>query len=116
MSLGDRILQLLSELNITQKYFALELDIATSTLNGYIKNYRQPDYETLCKIAGYFEVTTDYLLGMTNYKNLAQACKETVCLTPDERALLVAFRSTDQKGRVILLDLAKYCLSDDGEC
>ncbi|MER3120759.1 helix-turn-helix transcriptional regulator [Bacillus altitudinis] len=33
-----------------------------ATYANYERGYRQPDYDTLIKIADFFEVTTDYLL------------------------------------------------------
>ena len=61
-SLGDRLKVVLHENNITQKELARKLNIAPTTLNGYISNKRQPDLETVKKIAETLGVTTDYLL------------------------------------------------------
>ena len=62
MAFGDNLLALLEEKNISQKEFAQTLNIATTTLNGYIKNKRQPDFELVKKIAFILNVSTDYLL------------------------------------------------------
>lgn len=78
MNLGDRIKYLLDMKNIKQKDFAETLNISPSTMNGYIKNNREPDYEMLKKIAENLSVSTDYLLGLSpsenevNEKNLIQ--------------------------------------------
>ena len=63
MKLGDIIRELLDDNDISQKDLANELNIPVSTLGNYIRNFREPDYETLKKIAEYFSVTTDYLLN-----------------------------------------------------
>ena len=68
MQIGDRILYLIEDRNITQKHLAMNLNIAVSTLNGYIKNRREPDYATLMRIATHFDVSLDYLIGYTNNK------------------------------------------------
>ncbi len=39
------------------------LGVAESTMSLYENGKRQPDYETLKKIATHFNVSTDYLLG-----------------------------------------------------
>ena len=41
----------------------MELHIASTTLSGYINNHREPDFSTLIRMAHYFDVSTDYLLG-----------------------------------------------------
>lgn len=63
MTIGNNILSLLYEHDISQKQMAIDLDIAPSTLNGYINNRREPDYATLLRFARYFHVSCDYLLG-----------------------------------------------------
>lgn len=42
------------------------MDCDIGFLSNYERDFRQPDYETLQKVADYFEVTTDYLLGRSN--------------------------------------------------
>lgn len=50
--------------NLTREQLAGALDITYSTLSKYETNKRQPDFETLRKIALFFNVSTDYLLDM----------------------------------------------------
>lgn len=66
MSIGERLESLLEDWDLTQKQLAQDLHIEASTLNGYIKGKRCPDYDTLICMAEYFDVSTDYLLGLTN--------------------------------------------------
>lgn len=63
MELGDRLADLLEENDISHKEFAKQLNIAPTTLSGYITNNRHPDYNLLCKMADALGVSTDYLLG-----------------------------------------------------
>lgn len=48
--------------DIPQKQLALELNIASTTMNGYINNRREPEHKILKQIANYFHVSIDYLL------------------------------------------------------
>ena len=57
--------QLRKEARLTQDQIADVLDIPKRTYGSWERNERQPDFEMLCKIADYFNVTTDYLLGRT---------------------------------------------------
>ena len=62
MSFGEKLRILLEEHTMTQKQLAKELNIAPSTVGSYIQNTREPDFDTLKSIAGFFQVSTDYLL------------------------------------------------------
>lgn len=68
MSFGDNLRALIEERGITQKELARKLNIAPSTLGSYVQNVREPDFETLKTIAGYFDVSTDYLLDFYSGK------------------------------------------------
>lgn len=62
MVFGDILRNLIEEKSITQKELGNQLNIAPSTIGNYVRNLREPDYQTLKQIAAYFNVSTDYLL------------------------------------------------------
>lgn len=66
------ISQILRELredrDICQKELALYLNVSIGTVSNYENGIHFPDPNTLCKLADYFGVTTDYLLGRTEYR------------------------------------------------
>lgn len=51
---------------LTQVEIAEKLGISRSTIGMYETGAREPDFETLEKIADFFNVDIDYLLGRTN--------------------------------------------------
>jgi len=51
--------------NVSQLRLALELQINQNSISRYENGERQADYQTLIKIADYFNVSIDYLLGRT---------------------------------------------------
>ncbi len=51
---------------LTQVEMAGRLGISRSTIGMYETGAREPDFETLEKIADFFNVDTDYLLGRTD--------------------------------------------------
>ncbi|EEM80760.1 helix-turn-helix domain-containing protein [Bacillus thuringiensis] len=57
---GNIIRDLRKQKGITQKELAQSLQLSESTIGMY---ERQPDYNTLIRIADYFKVSTDFLLG-----------------------------------------------------
>ena len=68
-SLGDRIRKLRTEKELEQKELAQIVQVHKGTVSNWENNKRIPDSEMLIKIANYFSVTTDYLLGNTNNRN-----------------------------------------------
>lgn len=59
---SDRFRKLKDESELSSKDLAQELGIAPSTLSYYLKD-REPNYDMLIKIANYFDVTIDWLVG-----------------------------------------------------
>ena len=48
----------------TQAKIASELGISPQAFSNYMKG-REPDYDTLIKMSSYFDVSLDYLLGVS---------------------------------------------------
>ena len=65
---GATIVKLRKEKDVGQKELAAFLGMSIPTISNYEKNVHAPDLSTLCRLADYFQVTTDYLLGRTNYR------------------------------------------------
>ena len=55
--------------NLTQSELAKKLGVATSTVGMYERAQREPDFETLEKIAAFFGVNMNTLLGNNSEKN-----------------------------------------------
>lgn len=62
--IGNKIKVLRKSFGLTQKELADKIGIARATLSGYEKQTSQPDIETLKKLAHFFSVSTDFLLGL----------------------------------------------------
>lgn len=77
--LGTRLINLRKNRKLTQKELAVIIGIARTTYSGYENESREPDYETLQKIASFFNVSIDFLLGRVD--------KPQVVLTDVEREL-----------------------------
>lgn len=63
-----RLKQLRKERNISQLKLALDLNMSQNTISRYENMEREADYKTLIKIADYFNISLDYLLGRTENK------------------------------------------------
>lgn len=56
------------EKNLSQKQVAEDLGISQALLSHYEKGIRECNLDFVVKVANYFEVTTDYLLGRTTQR------------------------------------------------
>lgn len=65
MNLGEKLKTLRRDKGITQIELAKILNVDKGVVANYETNRRFPNIHILVKIADYFEVTTDYLLGRT---------------------------------------------------
>lgn len=63
MNYGERLKKLRESKKLSQQQLAEKLNINRSTYARYELGQTQPDFETLEKLADFFEVSTDYLLG-----------------------------------------------------
>lgn len=97
MDLGSALRILLEERNITQKQLATDLNIAPSTIGGYVQNSSEPDFETLKRLAKYFDTSIDYLLDYHSDKTV----------TYEESDLLRVFRSMSLEQREMYLEQGK---------
>lgn len=64
--LGKRLKKLRNEMKITQEELGKEINVTKVSISGYENGNRSPDTETLQRIANYFNVSVDYLLGRTD--------------------------------------------------
>ena len=64
--LGDRLRKLRTKKKITQEELGRKVNVTKVSISGYENGNRNPDTDTLQKLADYFNVSTDYLLGRTD--------------------------------------------------
>ena len=67
-TVGAIIAKLRKEKEVGQKELAVLLNMSVATISNYERGVHSPDLSTICKLADYFQVTTDYLLGRTSYR------------------------------------------------
>jgi len=114
----------------TQGYVADIIGVARSTYTAYENGTKQPPMETVNKLADFFNVSVDYLLGRTDIK---QSTKVTVAgkeveLSPEEYKLFEELKkhpilfhdlASDPEGKVKellkLYKMKKILLEEDNE-
>lgn len=62
----DRLKKLRSDKEISQAKLAILFNVAQQTIDKWERGITMPDIETVVKLAIFFEVPTDYLLGLSN--------------------------------------------------
>lgn len=102
MNIGKQLCILLEEEGITQKELASLLNLSATTLNGYIKNRRQPDATTLIRLASYFNTTTDFIYGVSSIKE-----PPTSPYSAEERHLINIYRSIPEDKKMLFLETGK---------
>jgi transcriptional regulator with XRE-family HTH domain len=67
--IGLKIKELRVERNISQKDLATAVGMGTTAINNYENGHRVPDAETVSRFADFFNVTADYILGRSKYRD-----------------------------------------------
>lgn len=68
--MGEKLKSLRIEKKLTQKQVADRIGLAISAVSSYESGTRYPSYDVLVKLARIFHVSIDYLLGMTDKRNI----------------------------------------------
>lgn len=90
----DNLKQLRSARGISQKALADAIGVSQQSINKYENHNIEPDIQTLCKIADYFGISVDYLVGRIAENNSNDLLPS---LNVNERAMIRAFRRLTQK-------------------
>ena len=80
----ERIREERERAQLTQQEMADSLGINRRTYSSYEIGVRGLPVETLISLAKYFGVTTDYLLGLTDYREPCESVRQSTDETPEE--------------------------------
>lgn len=95
----ERLKLLLSNRNLTWKDVSLKLGIGKNQMKYWIDHESLPDGNTIIKLAQYFNVSADYLLGITGI------AEGVTGMTPQECALLEVFRNISELDKFEVITL-----------
>ncbi len=91
-----RLRELRKNANLSMKDLAKILNLSESTISLYERNLHQPEFATLKKIADYFNVSIDYLLGRSNAEKPAEPETEEVVFMPIIARITAGFGKTPE--------------------
>lgn len=98
MAFGERLKQALEQKDITQKKFAIKMNVSESAISDYVNNRRLPNIILIEDFAKELGVSVDYLLDY--HPN-----PDSVALSPDEAELIKALRTLPKDKRDVLVTL-----------
>lgn len=102
-----RLKELREKAELSQYAFAAEIGVAQSTVGSWESGAREPNFETTQRLADYFGVSVDYLLGREQKKETPAAS-----LDPEETELLEKFNAFPG---IVKSHILKYLDLIDGE-
>ena len=89
-----------------------EMFKVTQVTSGAISGWKKgalPKGDVLCRLANYFDVTTDYLLGLSEVR------KPGLELTEEELLLINAYRNTSVQGRFNIIQVCMNAQQEKGQ-
>lgn len=98
----ERVSALISAQGITRNKLLMDLQLDKSSFLNWERRGTIPSGDVIAKIADYFHVSTDYLLGRTDQKdekNIPGDGDGLSVVTEDERQLLDDYRSLNPQGQ-----------------
>lgn len=66
---AHRLKELRKERGLTQTQFAQEFNVSNGAVGMWETGKREPDIDTINRLANFFHVSLDYLLGKSNFRN-----------------------------------------------
>lgn|SRR5690554_1690762 len=103
--LGNILKKLRKEKGITQEELGKILGVTTSMVGMYETNARKPSYEVLLKMADYFGVSTDYLLGKSSDQKEGE-------METEIQLIQKAHKKMDAKKRKKMMDILKLTFEE----
>ncbi len=106
MSLGNKIKLLRDTKNISQKELAEAIGVSDVMISMYEQDKKSPSLPTIIKLAKYFNVSTDYLLGAKIVKqdeipeNITAVARDLMELPEENRNLAIdMIKMMSQRGK-----------------
>lgn len=103
--------ELLQENGLNRKQFSEKSGIPYTTVVGWTKLNRLPDYSALIKIADFFHCSIDYIAGRQDEFGNALYSEENL---RTEMLFIKYFRKLDQKNKELVIEITKK-LADSSE-
>ena len=101
-----RLKELRKEQGLSQLLFAKKINVAQNTVSNWENGIRMMDLTTATQIAKYFNVSTDYLLGVSDERN-SSLDSDNIGYDDFTYAMHNESRDLTDEDKEMLLDMAK---------
>lgn len=111
-----RLKELRTEKNLTQEEVAKEIGTSQTNIGRWEKGLNEPSSSFVVKLANFFEVSTDYLLGRSDdFGNVTvTTASSSAVLPPDEQELLELYKKLPKTRQKTVLDTIRF-MSESSE-
>lgn len=103
MDLRIRLKEVRENRGLTQQALADALEESQSTLASWENGKAMPRAKTLIRLADYLSMSLDYLCGRSNIAEIVDDSSVGLTLTPEEREVVLAFRTLHPLQREMVL-------------
>ncbi len=113
--IGDILKQLRTKKRLTSEELCAKIGVKGGSYRNYERNDRKPDYDTLVKLADFYGVTTDYLLGretMSEKDDLSSFVKHTNVKDLEE-ILIRRYLELSDDQREAVLDFMRRAIQEE---
>lgn len=122
MKINEKIRYLRLKNNLTSKELSKALNISESSISLYENGKREPSIKLIIKMADYFNVSTDYLLGVSDflhyeYKNkfetdFSELLENIITLLSNQNYIVFDGKDIDDKSVIIFKKNLSFVLEN----
>lgn len=95
----------------TQQDLAIYLGKTRQAISYYLDGSSSPDWETLAKIASFFGVSSDYLIGLSQDPNRVPSAVDTIGLSPKAIETIVSWKRRGESKNSILSPMSLHAIA-----
>lgn len=105
---GENLKTLREQKNLSQKVLGEELDVSDTMISMYEQNKKQPSLPTITKMAKFFNVSVDYLIGLKDDQDDKDDIPENI------KAVARNLMDLPEANRKLAIDMIDY-MSNTGK-
>lgn len=108
-TIGKNIHNLRKEKQMSQAQLAEALSVATNTISMYEREQRVPDYDKISDLCKLFDVSSDYIIGVSKIKKPASITS----FNDIEKAIIEAYRNLPAESKEVYENFLTESSSED---
>lgn len=117
----EQLQELRKAKRLTQEQISAIVDVKLSTYQKYERDATAPPYDVLVRIADFYNVSTDYLLGRTPIKQMATEQPDpfaSIDISAVEKRIITMYTALDEDMRAICIEAFRQlskAIEDDSD-